>query len=48
VIGYSLMLKSRLSGMAVDVPGDTIVQGAQFDQWPSTGGINQRFVVTAV
>jgi hypothetical protein len=48
VIGYSLMLKSRLSGMAVDVPGDTNVQGAQFDQWPSTGGINQRFVVTAV
>ena len=48
VIGYSLMLKSRLSGMAVDVPGDTIIQGTQFDQWPSTGGINQRFVVTAV
>jgi hypothetical protein len=47
-IGYSLMLKSRLSGMAVDVPGDTIVQGTQFDQWPATGGINQRFVVTAV
>lgn len=48
LIGYSLALKSRLSGMIVDVPGDSIVQGAQFDQWPSTGGINQRFVVTAV
>lgn len=46
VIGYSLMLTSRLTGMAVDVPGDTIIQGAQFDQWPVTAGINQRFVVT--
>jgi hypothetical protein len=46
-LGYSLELRSRLSGMAVDVPGDTIIQGTQFDQWPASGAINQRFVVTA-
>ena len=34
--------------MLVDVPGDTIIEGAQFDEWPSTGGFNQQFVVTAV
>jgi hypothetical protein len=39
-------ITSKNSGMLVDVAGDSQALGALIDQWPSTGGNNQKWILT--